>query len=351
MEVFYKKSLLFTYYHLVFLCVVFFLGCLSVTNAQTDIPDNAPAAVSIESPSFPDNKKWYASDNGLFTWVLPEDVTDVAVEVADDPDHEPQIVLDSLTEEYTVTADELDEGVNYFQLQFKNEAGWGEISSREVRIDTTPPPYVEFIIEEPESENGWPILLFAGDDATSGIDGYEIQVANREPVYKTAKEARFGHLIRDIEDGAYPVVVTAFDKAGNHSSVSGRVEINAGWVDPSSPKPVAVKENIEFTFAHWLIIFLAMVVAGQLVYIYRQYRDRLDAEARLRHETLEIRVQMEKIFTALRDEIYDQVATISKRSKLTKREKDTVATLTQALEVSETLIEKEVKDVQKLVKK
>ena len=53
---------------------------------------------------------------------------------------------------------------------------------------------------------------------------------------------------------------------------------------------------------------------------------------------------MEKIFSALRDEIYDQINTITKRKRLSKNEKEAVEGLTQALEVSETLIEKEIND-------
>jgi len=59
---------------------------------------------------------------------------------------------------------------------------------------------------------------------------------------------------------------------------------------------------------------------------------------------------MEKIFSALRDEIYDQVNMITKRKRLSQSEKDAVEGLTQALEVSETLIEKEINDVKSILK-
>ena len=59
---------------------------------------------------------------------------------------------------------------------------------------------------------------------------------------------------------------------------------------------------------------------------------------------------MEKIFSALRDEIYDQINTITKRKRLSAKEKDAVESLTQALEVSETLIEKEINDVKTILK-
>ncbi len=59
---------------------------------------------------------------------------------------------------------------------------------------------------------------------------------------------------------------------------------------------------------------------------------------------------MEKIFSALRDEIYDQINAITKKERLSKKEREAVEGLNQALEVSETLIEKEITDVSKILK-
>jgi hypothetical protein len=73
-------------------------------------------------------------------------------------------------------------------------------------------------------------------------------------------------------------------------------------------------------------------------------------EERLRRETREIQDQMEKIFSALRDEIYDQINMITKRKRLSQKEKEAVEGLNQALEVSETLIEKEINDVKSILK-
>jgi hypothetical protein len=59
---------------------------------------------------------------------------------------------------------------------------------------------------------------------------------------------------------------------------------------------------------------------------------------------------MEKIFSALRDEIYDQIMSITKSKRLSPKEKEAIEGLTQALEVSETLIEKEINDVKAILK-
>ena len=60
-----------------------------------------------------------------------------------------------------------------------------------------------------------------------------------------------------------------------------------------------------------------------------------EKEEKLRRETREVQDQMEKIFSALRDEIYDQIINITKRKRLSAKEKEAVESLTLALEVSE----------------
>jgi predicted transcriptional regulator len=89
-----------------------------------------------------------------------------------------------------------------------------------------------------------------------------------------------------------------------------------------------------------------------LLVLYIWYEQKLlrQKEEKLRKETREIQDQMEKIFSALRDEIYDQINMITKRKRLSQSEKDAVEGLTQALEVSETLIEKEINDVKSILK-
>ena len=75
-----------------------------------------------------------------------------------------------------------------------------------------------------------------------------------------------------------------------------------------------------------------------------------EKEEKLRRETREIQDQMEKIFSALRDEIYDQINHITKRKRMSAKEKEAVESLTQALEVSDTLIEKEISDVKSILR-
>lgn len=94
------------------------------------------------------------------------------------------------------------------------------------------------------------------------------------------------------------------------------------------------------------LLIVLLIFLGHLAYVHRQFKVR---ELRLRRETAEVHEQLTKIFSALRDEIYDQIRSITKRTKLSKNESSAVAGLNQALEVSETLISKEIDDVKNLL--
>ena len=141
----------------------------------------------------------------------------------------------------------------------------------------------------------------------------------------------------------------ATDRAGNSRESSVAVLITAGWI-----KPAEEVEETSFwdflTATNLFIAFLIVIILLQVFYYWYEHKMMRVKEEKLRREVREIQDQMEKIFSALRDEIYDQVNMITKRKRLSKNEKAAVEGLTQALEVSETLIEKEINDVKAILK-
>jgi hypothetical protein len=176
-----------------------------------------------------------------------------------------------------------------------------------------------------------------------------VTIADKEPFDITPDEADIGYLLGELEDGTYTIKVVAIDKAGNKRESSKPVLITSGWV-----KPVEVEEETSIfdylTPGNLFIFLLLVVIALQTVYIWYERKQIKLKEEKLRRETREVQDQMEKIFSALRDEVYDQVDLISKRKRLSKTEKEAVEGLNQALEVSETLIEKEINDVKAILK-
>jgi hypothetical protein len=312
-----------------------------------------PRPPEIGSQTFLDPDVWYSETNGVFTWTLPFDVSAVAVEISTNPDNVPQeneaAIFDPPVEEFVIAPDIVTDGEQYVSVNFQNQVGWGAVTNRVLKIDTTPPEPFAINVRAGTSPTDFPLLNFEAIDTTSGIDFYEMTVADKEPIRITPDEARLGYLLGELEDGTYTVKVVATDLAGNSRESSVAVLITAGWI-----KPVEVEDEGSFwdffTAVNLFIIFLMVTITLLLVLLWYQRKNQHQREEKLRRETREIQDQMEKIFSALRDEIYDQVNTITKRKRLSKNEKEAVEGLNQALEVSETLIEKEINDVKSILK-
>jgi len=312
-----------------------------------------PRPPEVGSQTFLDPEIWYSRTDGIFTWSIPFDVTAVAVEVSNDPENVPQEneenIIDPPVEDFVISEENVSDGVQYVSVNFENQVGWGAVTNRKLQIDTTPPEPFAINVRTSTSKDAFPLLNFEAEDKTSGIDYYDMIVADKEPIRVTPDEARLGYLLKELEDGTYTVKVTATDLAGNTRESSVAVLITAGWI-----KPVEIEEEGSFwdflTAQNLFIFFLLVVIILLVIFIWYRRKTMRNREEKLRKETREIQDQMEKIFSALRDEIYDQVNTITKRKRLTKNEKVAVESLTQALEVSETLIEKEINDVKAILK-
>jgi hypothetical protein len=312
-----------------------------------------PRPPEVGSQTFLDADVWYNRTDGVFTWTIPFDVDAVAVEIADDPENVPQenedAIIDPPVEDFIISEENIKDGVQYVSVNFRNQVGWGAVTNRKLMIDTTAPEPFAINVRAGSSPDSFPLLNFEAQDITSGIAYYDMTVADKEPVRITPDEARLGYLIKELEDGTYTVKVVATDLAGNTRESSVAVLITAGWI-----KPVELEDEGSFwdffTAINLFIIFLLTVIGLILVYLWYWRKAQHDREEKLRRETREIQDQMEKIFSALRDEIYDQINTITKRKRLSKNEKEAVEGLTQALEVSETLIEKEINDVKSILK-
>lgn len=312
-----------------------------------------PRPPEIGSQTFLDPDVWYDSTDGLFTWTLPFDVNAVAIEISDDPENRPEeneeAIYDPAIEEFVVNKENVSDGVQYVSINFQNQVGWGAVTNRKLQIDTTPPEPFAINVRTGTTPSSFPLLTFEAEDKTSGIESYEMTIAANEPITISPGEAKLGYLLSSLEDGTYTVKVVAVDFAGNVRESSEAVLITAGWV-----KPVELLDEGSFwdffTALNLFIFFLIVVIILQVIYFWYEHKNLKAKDEKLRRETREIQDQMEKIFSALRDEIYDQINTITKRKRLSAKEKEAVEGLTQALEVSETLIEKEINDVKTILK-
>jgi hypothetical protein len=308
-----------------------------------------PRAPEAGSAVFLDPDKWYATKNGLFTWEVPFDVDELALDISTSSEFEPVTEYDPPIEEIALNDELLRDGEQYLTMQYKNQVGWGAILHRKILIDTIPPEKFVINVRAGNSVTAFPLLTFEAKDTISGVERYEMTIADGEPIPITPDEAKLGYLLKELEDGTYTIKVTAFDFAGNETIATVPVLITAGW---KPPQEVIIQNSIWDIFKgkNLIILLSILIIFGQIAYIVSLRRQHDRKEQKLRKETKEIQDQMEKIFSALRDEIYDQINSISKRERLSKKEKEAVEGLNQALEVSETLIEKEITDVGKILK-
>lgn len=314
---------------------------------------DAPRAPEIGSTVFLDSELWYKTKTGTFSWTLPFDVNAVAIAISTTPDNRPELdkanIIEPPVDEYSISPEIVTDGIQYVSVNYRNQVGWGAPVNRKLMIDTTPPEPFAIAVRAGTTPSAFPLLTFEAQDVTSGIQYYDMTVADKEPIRITPAEAKLGYLLRDLEDGTYTVKVVATDMAGNTRESSVAVLITAGWIKPAE----VVEETSWFDYLTPLNLFIAFLIVFIIllsVYIWYTSKVLRQKEEKLRKETREIQDQMEKIFSALRDEIYDQINMITKRKRLSQSEKDAVEGLTQALEVSETLIEKEINDVKSILK-
>ena len=401
-------------------------------------PANTPSRPVITSSTHGDTTKWHNSNRAELTWVLPSDVTGVRTLLNDNPTSVPTQVYENPIS--SITLSDLDEGISYFHLQFRNAEGWGRVNNYRLAVDTGPPE--NMIISLPvEADLSSPnqVLQVLTEDEMSSVNKYSIVLNGNEPFDYTDESGSSTIKLTGLEPGPQSVIIEAFDEAGNKVVGTFTFTIKAfekpiftdypteindqvipvikGTTRPNSivtvrlSRPGAETVNYEvssddkgvFNFIPEgtlsvgvyeltavavdeygarstmsevvriavqqpgfikvgtyiinilsvlipLIILLVFLVIGiwYLIIFSRRFRKTVRVESQ---EALEI---LNKEFGLLQLELKDQqeqMESSRKTNKLTKAESDTIAVMQDALKNSKLKVQKEISDIQKLVKK
>jgi hypothetical protein len=176
-------------------------GSYTVAEAQV-----VKYVVKIESPSHPEQDKWYPNNRVDMNWTANEAKSYlIAFDQSATETPSEQTAVTSKTYENNV------DGIWYFHAQAKGDSGDGPVAHYTVQIDVTPPEPFEINIDR---EFGIfdlsPKVIFEAKDATSGIDKYEVIINGGEPSIITS-----GDNLPKMWPGDYPIVIKAYDKAGN----------------------------------------------------------------------------------------------------------------------------------------
>ncbi len=187
-----------------------------------DTSESAPKSSGITpvivSSSYPDSSKWYNKKEASFEWNLPASATAIRTLYDEKEVSKPTKVYDPPIDNRSFTVDA--DGVNYMHVQFRTPSGWGTVYNYKFQIDTENPESLKASFPDGiVTTNPTPAVLVLAEDKVSGIasismsvDGGDEQIYTVDPshLYRVPKQSA----------GQHTLVVTAFDGAGNKSSVS-----------------------------------------------------------------------------------------------------------------------------------
>ena len=186
-----------------------------------------PLAPKISSPTNPDPENWYSEKNPKFTWESPSDVTGVRLLYDKYPTSRPVVAYSPPISEKQL--ENIEDGIYYFHVQFRNRFGWGAISHFRFQIDTQPPePFSIKFIDGKETENPRPTVIFDTTDSLSGVEYYKIKAGEGDFDNLPASVVKDNpYTLPPQNPGKRSILVQAFDKAGNYSAATEEFTIKA----------------------------------------------------------------------------------------------------------------------------
>lgn len=307
------------------------------------------SAPKVTSSTHPEEDNWYNKKAATFEWDLPSGTTSVRLILSRDEQTIPSTVYSPPIAERTI--EEIEDGVWYFRIRLGNSAGLGGIATFKIQVDTVAPNdfSVEVLSEEGKAE---PELKFEATDELSGIGHYEISVDGGEPTRVELDAINNGIYKMDgLDVGEHEIVVTAVDKAGNKKSAGA---INTNVTEELKKAAVAPVEEGPGFFEKWgnaILIFILLAAIGALIALLILEKKKMEElKIAATREVGDVRATMEKVLSALRDEGEDLFAGMDGKAGLNHQEAAAFKELREAVDISEELINREIDDVDKLMK-
>jgi hypothetical protein len=178
-------------------------------------PAYTPSVPKVTSTTHTDQNTWHANKNAVLSWELQEGVTAVRTSLDKNPTAIPTKVYDTPIK--TITLDQLDEGVSYFHVQFRNSEGWGKVTHYRLAVDTGKPTIPTLSVVEPDATRPTRQLAIDVSDDTSKVTQFKVQVDETEAFAFSRPTSTSTIPLPVLLPGYHTVVVEAFDEAGNSS--------------------------------------------------------------------------------------------------------------------------------------
>jgi hypothetical protein len=314
-----------------------------------------PSAPEVTSTTHPQDNPWHNQYEADFSWTVPNGVNAVRLLVGRQAEATPTVVYDPPISSRKLDDEVFDEeGLWYFHVQFRNAGGWGEITHYEFGFDKESPD--EFNIEVTDGEGtANPTIAFEAEDELSGIKEYIIKIKEREDIVilsEEHEEKEGSYTFEDsLSEGQTDMEIVAYDNAGNETTSSFSYLLEK---QEKTESPVLVdEEEAPGFFAKYgttiFILFLILIILALLWYIWRLRKEIELNKKKGKREIKEVRDEIGRVFSALRDESEDLFASFDGKKGLSAKEKEAFKKIADALDVSEEIIGKEIDDVDKLM--
>ncbi len=205
-------------------------------------PANTPASPKVTSPTHSDPNAWHQATQATLEWELPGGITAVRTLLDNRSSSVPTKVYDSPIK--TITVD-LDDGVSYFHVQFKNADGWGKVTHYRLAVDSEKPTGIS-ISQSDEGDKNAPEQKFvvAVDDATSDVLRFKVQLDANES-FEFKKENKDSSItIGNLTPGYHTVTVEGFDEAGNSIIGTYSFTIEAFEAPVFTEVPTEISEQV-----------------------------------------------------------------------------------------------------------
>lgn len=305
-----------------------------------------PDAPEISSPTHPEEDRYYNAEKAKFVWEAPFDVTAVRLAFDEKEKTIPTTGYDPPISEKEY--DNLKDGVMYFHLRYRNDAGWGPAAHRKIMIDRTPPSDLKFTAAADASSTDV-LLTMSATDTLSRLDRYEFAVDGGNPAKIALGELKDGtYTLTGQTPGEHTITLVAYDKAGNSASVEAKFTI-AG--DPLAGTKKAVVDEEEKPIDWRLIgeIALIALIAFLVGYLWYERSAFRHEKYLVKREADELRDNMGNIFAAVREEVGEQVGRLFQKPNPSAEDRKVMENINEAIDLSEELLSKELEDVRKLL--
>lgn len=216
----------------------------------------------------------------------------------------------------------------------------------------------EMVIESIEAPviTDYPRTLYLGDPFWLKGESFPgatihiyLQKEGEEGIFRTkVKSDKKGNFSYDhdrlLERGRYNVWAVAEDFRGAKSNPSEKITVTVG--------PCAFIRIGPFTLNYFVaVIILLVLILFLILLIWRIFEKIKETRKRLKKEVTEAEEALYKAFTALKDELKEQIEKFDKMPGLSPKEKEIYDALKKALEISEKFIGKEVEEIKDILEK